>query len=315
MSVGRLEEIEAPDAGHEPWLSHTDRLPFPVEWSAQFDVLSGGEARQAIQRKLLVVRDMQRHYREHDLDEPLALDRQARQARQVEDQMSRGVEVAAARVHGWFRLAVSGTDRGGVPRARPQGEVLLPRTPGQHRAPARASTGCCASSSPVSRSPPRRTVGGSRCSTSRPGCRPRRARSVTGAAPTSATPPASSRRAVMFDTHYATEEKETSGLVPVVGGLGAGQERAARPDHLRGRAPRHPLGGAGPLRAAGPAHRAARVPRARRAHRPHHRRQRHAEPVRRRRQAAPRVPTTSRTRSRRRRCWRRRTASCWRWTW
>jgi hypothetical protein len=32
-----------------------------------------------------------------------------------------------------------------------------------------------------------------------------------------------SRRAVMFDTHYATEVKETSGLVPVVGGLGAGK--------------------------------------------------------------------------------------------
>lgn len=32
-----------------------------------------------------------------------------------------------------------------------------------------------------------------------------------------------SRRAVMFDTHYATEERETSGLVPVVGGLGAGK--------------------------------------------------------------------------------------------
>src|SRR3954452_21456176 len=108
MSVGRLEEIDAPDPGHDPWLAHTDRLPFPVERSAQFDVLSGGEARQAIQRKLLVVRDMQRPYREHDLDEPLALDRQARQARQVEDQMSRGVEVAAARVHGWFRLAVTG---------------------------------------------------------------------------------------------------------------------------------------------------------------------------------------------------------------
>ncbi len=33
----------------------------------------------------------------------------------------------------------------------------------------------------------------------------------------------SSRRAVMFDTHYATEVQETSGLVPVVGGLGAGK--------------------------------------------------------------------------------------------
>ena len=81
-----------------------------MEWTAQFDILSGGEARQSIQRKLLVVRDMQRH-REHDLDEPLALDRQARQARQVEDQMSRGADVAAARLHGWFRLRSPGGPR------------------------------------------------------------------------------------------------------------------------------------------------------------------------------------------------------------
>src|SRR5690606_12504800 len=26
LTVGRVEEIEAPDPGHEPWLSHTDRL-------------------------------------------------------------------------------------------------------------------------------------------------------------------------------------------------------------------------------------------------------------------------------------------------
>ena len=82
-------------------------------------MLSGGEARQAIQRKLLVVRDMQRHYAEHDLDEPLALDRQAHQAREVEDQMTRGVDVAAARVHGWFRLAVAGrTEEECLERAR-----------------------------------------------------------------------------------------------------------------------------------------------------------------------------------------------------
>ena len=107
LSVGRVEEIEAPAVAHEPWLAHTDRLPFPVEWSCQFDVLSGVDAKRAVQRKLLVVRDMQRHYAEHDLDEPLALDRQAQQARDVEDQMTRGADVEAARIHGWFRLAVA----------------------------------------------------------------------------------------------------------------------------------------------------------------------------------------------------------------
>ncbi len=222
MSVGRLEEIEAPDPGHEPWLSHTDRLPFPVEWSAQFDILSGGDARQAIQRKLLVVRDMQRHYREHDLDEPLALDRQARHARQVEDQMSRGVEVAAARVHGWFRLAVSAPTedeclervrkvkssyrgrRVSIEHPRGQSGLLREFIPGE----------------PISTTAYRRRLpvlyltAGVPMASSQLGDRRGPYVGYTAGA---------SRRAVMFDTHFATEERETSGLVPVVGGLGAGK--------------------------------------------------------------------------------------------
>jgi hypothetical protein len=222
MSVGRVEEIDAPDPGHDPWLAHTDRLPFPVEWSAQFDVLSGGEARQAIQRKLLVVRDMQRHYREHDLDEPLALDRQALQAREVEDQMSRGVEVAAARVHGWFRLAVSARTedeclervrkvkasyrgrRVGIEHPKGQYGLLREFVPGE----------------PVSTAAYRRRLpvlyvaAGVPMASSQVGDR---------RGPYVGYTAGSSRRAVMFDTHYATEVKETSGLVPVVGGLGAGK--------------------------------------------------------------------------------------------
>ena len=222
MSVGRLEEIDAPDPGHEPWLAHTDRLPFPVEWTAQFDILSGGEARQAIQRKLLVVRDMQRHYREHDLDEPLALDRQARHARLVEDQMSRGVDVAAARLHGWFRLGVSArTEDECLEKVRkvtasyrgrrvtiehPRGQYGLLREfiPGE----------------PVSTSAYRRRLpvlyfaAGVPTASSQVGDR---------RGPYIGYTAGSSRRAVMFDTHYATEVKETSGLVPVVGGLGAGK--------------------------------------------------------------------------------------------
>ena len=222
LSVGRLEDIEAPDATREPWLSETDRLPFPVEWSCQFDVLSGTEAMQAIQRKLLVVRDMQKHFAEHGLDEPLALDRQADQAREIEDQMSRGAEVAAARVHGWFRLAVAARSedeclervrkvvtsyRGRrVTIEHPRGQYGLLREfiPGE----------------PVSTSAYRRrlpllylTAGVPTASSS---LGDRRGPYVGYTA-------GSSRRAVMFDTHFATEEKETSGLVPVVGGLGAGK--------------------------------------------------------------------------------------------
>jgi hypothetical protein len=222
LSVGRLEEIDAPDPGQDPWLSHTDRLPFPVEWSARFDVLSGGEARQAIQRKLLVVRDMQRHYHEHDLDEPLALDRQARHAREVEDQMSRGVDVAAARVHGWFRLAVAArTEDECLERVRKvtasyRGRrVSIEHPKGQYRLLREFVPG-----EPVATAAHRRRLpvlyvaAGVPMASSQVGDR---------RGPYVGYTAGSSRRAVMFDTHYATEVKETSGLVPVVGGLGAGK--------------------------------------------------------------------------------------------
>jgi hypothetical protein len=222
LSVGRVEAVDALDAGVEPWLAHTDRLPFPVEWSGQFDVLSGADARKAIQRKLLVVRDMQRHYSEHGLDEPLALDRQAGQARAVEDQMSRGADIAAARAHGWFRLAVSGaTEAECLERVRktvasyrtrrmtiehPRGQYGLLREfiPGE----------------PVSTTAYRRRLpvlyvaAGLPTASSRVGDRRGPYVGYTSGA---------SRRAVMFDTHYATEVRETSGLVPIVGGLGAGK--------------------------------------------------------------------------------------------
>ena len=222
LSVGRVEEIEAPDPGRDPWLAHADRLPFPVEWSVQFDVLSGVDARKSIQRKLLVVRDMQRHYREHDLDEPLSLDRQARQARQVEDQMSRGVEVAAARVHGWFRLAVSAPseeeclERVRKVRASYRGRrVSIEHPRGQYGLLREFIPGESVSTSAYRRRlPALYLAAGVPTASSQVGDR---------RGPYVGYTAGSSRRAVMFDTHYATEEKETSGLVPVVGGLGAGK--------------------------------------------------------------------------------------------
>jgi hypothetical protein len=222
MSVGRLEEIVAPEPAHDPWLAHTDRLSFPVEWSARLDVLAGVEARKAIQRKLLVVRDMQRHFADHELDEPLALDRQARHAREIEDQMTRGSDVSGARIHGWFRIAVSApTEDECLERVRrvttsyrarrvtiehPRGQYGLMRefTPGE----------------PTSTSAHRRRLPALYVAAGMP-----TASSQLGdrRGPYIGFTSSSSRRAVMFDTHYATEVRETSGLVPVVGGLGAGK--------------------------------------------------------------------------------------------
>jgi hypothetical protein len=222
LSVGRVEEIEVPDPAHEPWMVHSDRLPFGVEWSVRLDVLDGEQALDAVQRKLLVVRDMQRHYRSHDLDEPLALERQARQARAIEDEMTTGGDVTGTRVHGWFRLAVSGTtpeqcaERARqvvdtfrtrrITIAHPRGQYGLLRefTPGE----------------PLSSTAYRRRLPALYFAAGVPA-----ASSSLGdrRGPYIGHTCASSRRAVMFDTHFATEVRETSGLVPIVGALGSGK--------------------------------------------------------------------------------------------
>ena len=118
----------------------------------------------------------------------------------------------------------------------------------------------------------------------------------------------------MFDTHYATEEKETSGLVPVVGGLGAGKSVLLGQityEAVRRGIPSVVLDPSGPLA------RLTELPEIRG----------HGEHIDLTTAASGTLNpfavvagrtaarTTSRTRSRRRRCWPRRTASCWPWTW
>jgi hypothetical protein len=222
LSMGRVESVEVPETAQDPWLVQTDRLPFAVEWSIRLDVLDGQQALDAVQRKLLVVRDMQRHYREHDLDEPLALERQARQAREMQDDMASGGDVTSTRVHGWFRMAVAApTQEQCLERVRAVMDVYRKRRmtvvapKGQYGLLREFVPG-----EPLSSTAYRRRLpviyfaAGMPHSSSRLGDR---------RGPYIGHTSTSSRRAVMFDTHFATEVRETSGLVPIVGSLGSGK--------------------------------------------------------------------------------------------
>jgi len=222
LTVGRVEQIEVPDPANDPWLVHADRLPFGVEWSIKLDVLDGQQARDAVQRKLLVVRDMQRHYRDHDLDVPLALERQAQQARSIEDEMTAGGEVVGTRVHGWFRLAVSGTTpeqcaervRQVIDTYRKR-QVTVAHPKGQYGLMREFVPGEPLSSTAYKRRLPAMYLAAG-VPTAASGLGDRRGPYIGHTC-------ASSRRAVMFDTHFATEVRETSGLVPIVGALGSGK--------------------------------------------------------------------------------------------
>ena len=222
LTMGRVETVEVPETAQDPWLVQTDRLPFGVEWSIRLDVLDGEQALDAVARKLLVVRDMQRHYREHDLDEPLALERQARQAREMQDAMSSGGDVAGTRVHGWFRMAVSADTREQcLERVRAVTDVyrkrrmtvVLPK--GQFGLLREfVPTEPLSSTAYRRRLPVVYFAAGMPNSSSKLGDR---------RGPYIGHTSTSSRRAVMFDTHFATEVRETSGLVPIVGALGSGK--------------------------------------------------------------------------------------------
>jgi hypothetical protein len=158
----------------------------------------------------------------HDLDEPLALERQARQARAIEDQMTTGNQTTAARVHGWYRLAVSGEDREQcLERVREiqdryrkrQVTVVHPR--GIHGLLREFTPG-----EPLSCTDYQRRYPAIYFAAGMPAAAAGLGDRV---GPTIGHTVGHSRRAVMFDTHFATEVREMSGLVAIVGEPGGGK--------------------------------------------------------------------------------------------
>lgn len=112
LTLGRVSDFHRKHyADRAPWMQVTDRLKFPVEWFASFDVLAGPEVQRATERKLLSIRDDQRQHRRHGLDAPLELIRNVRHAKRIEDEITTHAPVDASRCHGWWRLAVAGRDR------------------------------------------------------------------------------------------------------------------------------------------------------------------------------------------------------------
>jgi hypothetical protein len=107
VTLGRMPEMVVPDP-RGPWLSATDALPFPVEVCSTVDVLAGTATRTGVTKALLRIRDQQRQYQIHDVDEPASLTRQAEHARRIEDEMSHGDDLVSTRTEGWYRLAVAG---------------------------------------------------------------------------------------------------------------------------------------------------------------------------------------------------------------
>ncbi|WP_433792489.1 ATP-binding protein [Actinoplanes sp. CA-252034] len=110
LSVGRMEPLEIPEK-HEPWMHFHERLPWPMELSSRIDILGATGSFKNLEHRLRMIRSQQLDYAEHGIDAPPELERLAKRALVIGDEMTTGLPTDSARAHGWHRLAVSGATR------------------------------------------------------------------------------------------------------------------------------------------------------------------------------------------------------------
>ncbi|SCE79776.1 AAA-like domain-containing protein [Micromonospora purpureochromogenes] len=110
LAVGRMEPLEIPER-HEPWLHFHERLPWPMEISTRVDILGSGDSFRNLEHRLRMIRSQQLDYAEHGIDAPPELERLAKRALVIGDEMTTGLPVDSARAHGWHRIAVGGRTR------------------------------------------------------------------------------------------------------------------------------------------------------------------------------------------------------------
>jgi hypothetical protein len=110
LTVGRMEPLEIPER-HEPWLHFHERLPWAMELSSRVDLLGPGDSFRNLEHRLRMIRSQQLDYAEHGIDAPPELERLAKRALVIGDEMTTGLPVESARAHGWHRIAVGGRSR------------------------------------------------------------------------------------------------------------------------------------------------------------------------------------------------------------
>ncbi|MCD2192950.1 ATP-binding protein [Actinomycetospora endophytica] len=221
LSVGLMDSLRIPEAD-DPWMQRSDRLPFPVEWSARIYVRRPEEVSGELQRQMGKVRSQIRHYtHDHDLDPPMSLERQADRVLQIEDELSGGLTQLNTRVYGWWRVAVSGRDESEtLTRAQQVLDLYRPRVALEHPEAQYAYAREFIPGEPLASTAYRRrgsvtwVAAGVPAASASVGDR----RGVLLGETCTAT-----RRPVAWDPWMAQEVRRASGLTAVVGGLGSGK--------------------------------------------------------------------------------------------
>lgn len=221
LTVGLMDGLRIPEVD-DPWMQHSDRLPFPVEWSARIYVRRPEEVTGELQRQMGKVRSQIRHYtHDHDLDPPMSLARQADRVLEVEDELTSGLTQLNTRLYGWWRIAVSGKDEPeAVSRAQQVLEIYRPKVQIEHPEAQYRYAREFIPGEPLASTAYRRrgsvmwAAAGVPAATASVGDR----RGIMLGETCTAT-----RRPVAWDPWLAQEVRRASGLTAVVGGLGSGK--------------------------------------------------------------------------------------------
>jgi hypothetical protein len=221
LSIGLMDGLRIPEVD-DPWMQRSDRLSFPVEWSARMYIRRPEEVTGELQRQMGKVRSQIRHYtHDHDLDPPMSLARQADRVLEIEDELSSGLTQTNTRLYGWWRVAVAGRDEAeAVSRAQQLLEIYRPKVSIEHPEAQYRYAREFIPGEPLASSAYRR----------------RGSVSWAAAAVPAATAAVGDRRGIMlgetctatrrpvaWDPWLAQEVRRASGLTAVVGGLGSGK--------------------------------------------------------------------------------------------
>lgn len=133
LSIGQQHDLNIPEVD-PPWMQLADQLAVPVEWSARMYVRRPQEVSGELHRQANKVRSQERHYvGEHELEPPLALQRQLDAVRRIDDEMTSGFTALATRVRSWWRVAVPGaTEQQALERAQELVDHYGPKTVLEH---------------------------------------------------------------------------------------------------------------------------------------------------------------------------------------
>lgn len=114
VSLGSMPDQTWPENGREPWMLALDSLPFGVEWSLNGVLVRPKVLEGTIQREQQRAEGIRRHYTEHKLTPPPAVDRAIQAATNNLDQVTEGDLRAAARFAGTIRVATFADTREGA---------------------------------------------------------------------------------------------------------------------------------------------------------------------------------------------------------